>query len=216
MSEEPTSDKRDAYRPLREEYAGLAKYYDQRWATYLEASVSHLVSRLQASSNARVLDVGCGTGALLERLSASSSQERLVGVDLSVDMLEVARAKFRGEVELYEARAEALPFERHEFDTVVSSSVFHYVQDPEQALKEFGRVLEPNGCLLLTDWCADFWSTRFSSLLLTMSGRPLQDVYGAEDLRSLMERAGFEVLELERFRASWLWGMMTLVVRKVP
>lgn len=87
-----------------------------------------------------VLEVGCGTGLILERLSRVA--ERAVGVDLSPGMLEHAKA--RG-LDVHEGSATALPFEDASFDAAVSFKVLAHVEDISSAMGEMGRVVRPGG-----------------------------------------------------------------------
>lgn len=92
----------------------------------------------------RVLEVGCGTGLILERLERRSQQA--VGLDLSRGMLAHARSK---ELTVVQGAADALPFADASFDTVVSFKVLPHVQPIRQALQELARVTAPGGHLLL-------------------------------------------------------------------
>ena len=97
-----------------------------------------------------VLEVGCGTGLILERLAGLA--ERAVGVDLSPGMLEHARA--RG-LDVHEASATALPFEDECFDAAVSFKVLAHVEDISVAMGEMGRVVRPGGRVM-----AEFYNRR--------------------------------------------------------
>jgi len=100
----------------------------------------------------RILDVGCGTGALLSRLYQICPQAELVGVDPVPEMLAVARGKLSSSVELREAYAEQLPFKEESFDAIVSCNMFHYIRHPSAALKEMARVLRRGGRLAVAVW----------------------------------------------------------------
>jgi SAM-dependent methyltransferase len=91
----------------------------------------------------RVLDVGCGTGALAAAL-AEHAQARVWGVEASPEMLAVARARVPRGVGLRLGRAEALPFRDRWFERVVFSLVLHLVDRPA-ALAEAHRVLGADG-----------------------------------------------------------------------
>lgn len=106
----------------------------------------------------RLLDVGCGTGAVLE-LFVGADRE-LAGMDLSPEMLRLARKKRRG---LREARLEAAsaegpwPFEDQSFDAVVALAMLEFVPELDEALDELWRVLRPGGTALVSvedrvDW----------------------------------------------------------------
>lgn len=87
-----------------------------------------------------VLEVGCGTGLVLERIRAFAAHAR--GVDLSPGMLEKARA--RG-LDVSEASATALPFPDATFDVACSFKVLAHVPEVEVALAEMARVVRPGG-----------------------------------------------------------------------
>lgn len=91
----------------------------------------------------RVLEVGCGTGLVLERIRAYAAEAR--GVDLSPRMLDKARA--RG-LDVSEASATALPFEDERFDVTCSFKVLAHVPNVELALAEMARVTKVGGIVV--------------------------------------------------------------------
>src|SRR3954453_9234478 len=107
------------------EYARLAPDYDEKWSFYVEATTRETLARLSLWPADRVLDVGCGTGVLLHRLSRSHPAAQLSGVDPVPEMLAAARRRLPPEVELREGWAERLPFAAGQFDVVVSCNMFH-------------------------------------------------------------------------------------------
>lgn len=98
-----------------------------------------------------VLDVGCGTGMLSERLLGAFPSCRLTGVDLSPAMVERARVRLAGRAEVREADAERLPFHDGAFDLVVCNDSFHHYPDPDHAAFQMWRVLRKGGALVLGD-----------------------------------------------------------------
>lgn len=96
-----------------------------------------------------VLDAGMGPGRLCERLTREGY--RVSGADSSAAMVALARDRVPGARDrLVEARLEELPFEDSSFDAVVASGVIEYVDQPELALREIGRVLRPGGVAVLS------------------------------------------------------------------
>lgn len=199
--------------PAVREYERLAPVYDSRWRHYVEASVGRTLARIELRPGERVLDVGSGTGALLAALAEREPAAVLSGVDASSAMLARAATKLGGRASLLEARADELPFEEGSFDLVVSTSVLHHLRRPLEALREWRRVLRTNGRLVVTDWCDDYLACRICDRALRLFSSAHFRTYGLEALRSLLGGAGFEELALERYRISWLWGMMTATAR---
>ncbi len=96
-------------------------------------------------------DLGCGTGALLPRLSPLAS--RVIGVDASDEMLSAAgdRVRTLTNVELRHGSLEALPLAADSLDAAVFMLVLHHLPDPAAALAEAARVLKPGGRVLIVD-----------------------------------------------------------------
>lgn len=199
----------EEYRALQREYARLAARYDQRWSFYVEATLQATLQRLPVAAGQRVLDVGCGTGVLLQALTESTPGISVAGIDLSGAMIEVARHRLGPGVDLRQGQAEALPFADAEFDMVVSTSVFHFIRDPSTALQEMRRVTRPSGQVVITDWCDDYLACRLCDLLLRVVSGGHFRTYGSRQFRELFVRAGFTNVAVERYRISWLWGLMT-------
>ena len=154
----------------------------------------------------RILDIGCGTGVLLGRLSSAEPGTRLFGIDPVAEMLDVARGRLPAGIELREGSSDRLPYSEGAFDLVVSCSMFHYVADPLGALQEMKRVLAPEGTLVITDWCADYFVCRACEWYLSVFRNARYGIY--------RRRAGFRDAAAERYKISWLWGLMTATARK--
>jgi len=100
----------------------------------------------------RVLDVGCGTGALAAELSRRGA--KVWGVDTSAEMLAVARERVGSEVGLKQGAAEALPFRDGWFERVVLRCVVHLL-DRARALPELARVLAPSGRVVVATFAPE-------------------------------------------------------------
>ena len=204
----------DARHAVRREYAELAATYDDRWARYVEATTARTVSHLALETGETLLDLGCGTGALLR--TAATIPGRSVGIDVSLPMLQAARSRLPSDVTLVVGDAGALPVASCTVDAVVSVSSFHYWPEPAAALQEIGRVLQPRGRLVVTDWCDDFVGCKLCDRWLRFTRRSYHRIYGARECTNLLVRAGFRVHLLERYKVSWLWGMMTAMATHDP
>ena len=103
-----------------------------------------------------VLDLGTGPARIPILLCRQQSDVRVVGVDLSVSMLDIAKmniemASLADRIMLDRADAKSLPLDDGRFDVVMSNSIVHHIPCPEQALAECVRVCRPGGLLFLRD-----------------------------------------------------------------
>jgi ubiquinone/menaquinone biosynthesis C-methylase UbiE len=177
----------------------FAAVYDPLSARTEKKFGAKLKHELLADVRGRVLEIGVGTGLSFAHYP---TVEELVGVEPSEPMLRRARRRAHElgrEVRLVETPAEALPFEDHSFDTVVSLAVLCTVDDPQRTLSEIRRVLRPDGRFVFlehvrsTDPALARWQDRLE--------RPWGWIAGGchPNRRTLeaIERAGFEVVEVE-------------------
>ncbi len=100
-----------------------------------------------------ILDLGCGTGELMEKLSGQTPF-KIIGIDSSSEMLEQARLRLLGKdnVELRLGELEHLPMRNKEIQTAIMNMVLHHISQPELPLQESYRVLKPGGRFILSDF----------------------------------------------------------------
>jgi len=114
---------------------------------------ARLLADLPPGPLGRLLDIGTGTGRMLELLAPRA--EAATGVDLSREMLALARARLSAaglaRAALRQADMTRLPFAPASFDLITLSMVLHYADDPQAVLAEAARVLAPGGTLAVID-----------------------------------------------------------------
>ncbi|MGD0083332.1 MAG: class I SAM-dependent methyltransferase [Acidimicrobiales bacterium] len=158
-----------------------------------------LASRL---ASGKLLDIGTGTGRLLELLGQERPQLALFGLDRSAGMLNAAR-QARAPLNLVRGAAEALPFPNESFDVVTSTLSFHHWSDQPEALSEVRRVLRPGGAFALADVSIDDlprWKpVRVVARHMVAHGLPLNERH------RLLEGAGLQVVDERRaFHGRWI------------
>lgn len=113
-----------------------------------------VLSFFHVADGEEVLDIGCGGGAALQRMSGQLSFGHLTGIDYSpvsvalsqqVNAAEIAR----GKIKIIEASVEKMPFEEETFHKILTVESFYFWPSPENNLKEVLRVLKTGGIFLL-------------------------------------------------------------------
>lgn len=143
-----------------------------------------------------VLDVGCGTGRLLERLRQARPDITTLGIDRSAGMLGAAR-HLRPHLGVERGSAEALPHPDGRFDAVTTTISFHHWSDKPAALREVVRVLRPGGIFALTDVSVDDIPDRPRSLF-RRAREHMGDMPTLDARHGLLDDAGFRVTEVRR------------------
>ncbi|MBN1483463.1 MAG: class I SAM-dependent methyltransferase [Chloroflexia bacterium] len=145
------------HEPVFEDEA-FAQRYAERHRNMAEKFGREYGDKLAARgfTRGRIIDVGCGFGAMNIVLARRFPDSEVVGIDLSEPLLELARQSARaaelGErVRFEKADAQQIPYEEDSFDAVISTNMVHIVSQPIQMLNEMERVLAPDGRLFIAD-----------------------------------------------------------------
>ena len=189
-------------------FSGIAANYDRpaEVLSLLQYSRWHrfLLSRLQLPSEARVLDIATGTGAVALKV-ARLPGARVIAADITQPMLAQAKARAAREglserLELVECTAEATPFAVGAFDAVIFTYLLRYVSDVPATLRELARVLKPGGAMLSLDFAVPgpgvypLWRL-YTSLVLPVAGAVLSP--------SWMRVGAFLGESIRRFYRQW-------------
>lgn len=131
-------------------YSGYSNIYDYIFKWFFTPRHQHVINSLNIRPNEHVLDVGVGTGLSLPLYPVHC---KVVGIDLSGDMLQKAWKKVRKygltNVKLLEMDASRIAFEDNVFDYVVAAFVISVVPDPVRVISEMKRVAKPDGRIVI-------------------------------------------------------------------
>lgn len=186
-------------------FGRIAGTYD-RIAAFERPAHLQVIERLNRFSYNSVLDVGCGTGALLSDLAKINTQANLAGIDITPEMIGVAGGKLGQRAELVVGDVENLPWQENTFDAVVSTYAFHHFPRPKVALTEINRVLKPEGILIIADLWLPSPVRQLTNLLIRFIKTGDVHVYSKAEITSLLSESGFKSIGLEKA------NMFTLIV----
>jgi len=118
---------------------------------YSEPLAAQFADLAAVRGGQRLLDVGCGPGALTAELVRRTSPETVSAVEPSGSFAAAARERLPG-VDIRQAAAEQLPFGDAAFDAALAQLVVHFMADPVAGLREMGRVTRPDGMVAACVW----------------------------------------------------------------
>jgi ubiquinone/menaquinone biosynthesis C-methylase UbiE len=129
-------------------YSSEAEAYRDLWAPVLVGLARWLLEELPLAEGRRVLDVGCGVGALLPHLHQAAPRALIVGLDRTEAMVALSPWDYP----LLVGDAAELPFAAGSFDAVVMAFMLFHLPRPTAGLAEARRVLRPGGSIGLLTW----------------------------------------------------------------
>ncbi len=172
---------------IMKEFDSKARIYDtNKMSQFAVQCHPYVLNSLIPVSFKNILDIGCGTGSLLEKLLKQKPKVRAFGLDLSENMLEVAKEKLPKNVELVYGEAEALPYDNKKFEVVIMIDSFGFFVNPEQAITEAYRILKPGGKLII----ADKHIVGLKKLFVNST------CYEEKQIRDFLNNAGFDIINI--------------------
>jgi malonyl-CoA O-methyltransferase len=181
---------------IRLSFDSAANSYDKFASLQKQVSVDLLAKVNTDFIDDIVVDIGCGTGYMVQQLLIRSSVQQLIAVDIAFSMLQVARRKFNN-VQYVCVDAECLPFQNHSVDKIVSNLALQWCENLIQVFNGFHKVLKHQGQL--------FFSTFGSATLLELKqswaevddNAHVNTFYTADEVFNLLDRAGFKNIQME-------------------
>lgn len=213
---------------LAEDNEALASDYEAISVGRQFVTGQRLVESLGIASGERVLDVGCGTGLLVEHIAGIVGPTgHVLGIDPLPLRIEMARRKAidraLANAEFQVGNANDLSsIASASFDVVCLNAVFHWLPDKAGPLREFVRVLKPRGRIGIGGGAKEQRSQLWQVMVEVLARppfaaypRPREIVWrvGEEEMRALLEAAGFEVTGIELYDVPHVHASADAVVR---
>jgi SAM-dependent methyltransferase len=183
-------------------FAVSANAYDRFMGRYSAPLAPLFADFAGVEAGQRVVDVGCGPGALVAELIDRAGAASVSAVDPSESFVEAVRERHPG-VEVRQAAAEELPFPDGSFDAALAQLVVHFMNDPVAGLAEMARVTRTDGLVAACVWdhatggrgpLSLFWQAA-RELEPDIAGEARLAGTGEGDLAKLLEAAGARDVE---------------------
>ena len=188
-----------------EHYNQLAEVYDKKWKEYNNKTAEEIIKNLDLKENLKILDAGCGTGILIEKLLKLNPNVIVLGVDISKEMLIRAKQRLIGykNVKLLKKDIENLEL-REKFDLIISNSSIHYLDNLDKVIINFKSLLNENGELILVDWCMDSILFKILNFYWKLRINGFKRIYTVKQIKEILDRNGFLIKGAYTFKVgSW-------------
>jgi phosphatidylethanolamine/phosphatidyl-N-methylethanolamine N-methyltransferase len=193
-------------------YDKLAKVYDFVFGPTLHPGRVEAITRMSIAPDARVLEVGVGTGI---NLPLYPRDAQITGIDFSASMLEKARERMwkkeLGNVRLLQMDAADLKFPDNSFDIVYAPYLISVVPDPVRVAQEMRRVCRPGGRIIFLN---HFLSPTFLLSKIERLISPLTIHIGFKsdlDLPAFLAQADVKPVSIEKVNIPRIWSLVTCV-----
>lgn len=185
-------------------YRRLSRQYDRFFGPVFEQGRQVSVRAMDCQAGDRVLEVGVGTGLSLEHYPDGVE---VVGIDVSPEMLDYARARVNGaadRITLQVMDAQSVDYPDNSFDKVVAMYVVSVAPDPKKVIDEMKRVCKPGGELFIVN----HFSQKGPMASLEKLASPLSKLVGFRPsfpMRDFLEMADLDVVETRPVNAFGYW-----------
>lgn len=165
------------------------------WNWYFNRSYSE-ASNYLLHDDINILDLGTGTGGLCRALSRINPDLSIVGMDISEQMIAVAKSMINSysNISYVVGDADYLPFNDRYFDVVYCLNSFHHYPNPAHTLSEISRCLRRGGRIILLDPYTDGALRKvWTKILKKIFNEPDVTYYSKNELKYLLTKAGFDI-----------------------
>ena len=183
----------------------MSKYYNEFWNKYKNQHLGDfsfkwpvLKKNIYFKGRERILDFGCGTGRIMQKMRKMFPKNRFMGVDVSETAIKIAKKKHPW-ADFYSVQdGEKLPFKKNNFDFILAADVIEHVYNTKDTLLELNRVLKNGGKIFIT---TPYYGFIKNLLIITLDFDNIFDPAGPhirffskKSLFSLLKSAGFKII----------------------
>lgn len=212
--------KRPAKKPVsieavRDDYAALAPDYDERWLAFSSLVYQWVLDNWPGDlpGDASVLDSGCGTAEMLQRIHELMPQAHLTGIDGSFDMLKQAGRKCNTAHFIESNLEETIP-DMVSWDVVISLNVLHHINDQAAYLDRLVGSLKSGGTLFLCDFAVDSPAMKVAEFCWRLFHPAHYKALSSLSLKKLLTVQNLRIMESGVLRSGLFWRLQIYKLAK--
>lgn len=152
-----------------------------------------IASMSDIKKNEKILDIGCGEGRFLRTLAAKNKEAFFYGIDLSPQMIKIAKQNMTINIDYFVGESEYLPFDSQSIDRIYCLNSFHHFQNPSKSFEEMKRILKNNGEIIIGDiWIPPLFR-EIVNLYLPFSKTGDVKMYSKKDIEKILLPFGMKL-----------------------
>lgn len=209
-----------------------ASRYNHQWRTFTNRTLTQVLSSIKETilpslaerqQHLRVLDIACGTGTLLKRITEYIPDAELFGVDASPDMLAQAKQTLAEQPYIHLERVDVglgeqthFPYAPASFDLITCTNALHLMQKPVETLIQLKTLLTPDGFLILEDYARR--RPPFPWVLFEFILRHAEEMYvrayTLSEVQEFCTQADLQIIAGHAFSVDRLWHGWVITLKK--
>ena len=209
-----------------------ALHYNQDWHTFTDRTLAQVLSSIkdfvhpaqaERQQRLRVLDIACGTGTLLKRITEYIPDVEHFGIDASPDMLTQAKQALAEQPCVHLERIDVglgeethFPYAPESFDIITCTNSLHLMQKPVETLLQFRTLLKTDGFLIVEDYARRQlpFPWPLFEFILRHTEEMYVRTYTLTEVRELCTQADLQSVEGHAFSIDWLWHGWVITLQK--
>ena len=169
------------------------KYDTTFYSQHAKKLYPYMLNEIIQSYGNTVLDLGCGTGMLMEQVISEDRMRQVIGLDISKSMIDIAKQRIGNKGYLVVGDSEKLPFDDLSFDIVYCNDSFHHYPNPRKVIEEVKRVLKYEGIFIIGDVYQPLIMRQIVNLFIRYSHEGDVKIYSKKEMTALMNEVFHKV-----------------------
>ena len=165
-----------------------ATYDEDTYGAHARNLYPALLKKLSSLEYDTILDLGCGTGEVIQAIIQETPDKKMYGIDISENMAQKAKEKMKNNASINVGDSEHLPYEDEMFDVVYCNDSFHHYPNPKTVMAEVSRVLKPRGTFIIGDCWQPFLSRTIMNIFMRFSNEGDVKIYSEREICSMLDK----------------------------